>query len=67
MNGFEEVNTMDDLGMRIYEARRALGLTQAQMAERLCISRNYLVLIENGKRTPGKHVTALIERNLKKL
>lgn len=36
--------------MKIKELRAAAGITQSQMAEMLGISRNYLALIEVGKR-----------------
>ncbi len=36
--------------MKIKELRTAAGITQSQMAEMLGISRNYLALIEVGKR-----------------
>lgn len=37
-------------------ARKRLGLTQHEMAEKLGISRNYLALIETGKRRVPPHV-----------
>lgn len=37
-------------------ARKRLGLTQQEMAEKLGISRNYLALIETGKRRVPPHV-----------
>ncbi|MDO5299481.1 MAG: helix-turn-helix transcriptional regulator [Clostridia bacterium] len=41
------------LGRRVQSERTALGLTQAQVAEQMGISTQYLGLIENGKRIPS--------------
>lgn len=41
------------LGRRVQSERAALGLTQAQVAEKMGISTQYLGLIENGKRIPS--------------
>ncbi|MEZ4453013.1 MAG: XRE family transcriptional regulator [Nannocystaceae bacterium] len=41
------------LGARIAEARKAAGLTQAEVAERLGISRPTLIAVEKGKRRPS--------------
>lgn len=38
---------------RMKELRNSLGLTQAEFAERLCVSRKTLSEIENGKKEPG--------------
>lgn len=38
---------------RITEIRKRAGLSQAEMAERLGLSRNFISLIENGNRIPS--------------
>ncbi len=47
--------------MTIKEARERVGKTQAEMAEMLGVSRNYLALIETGKRPESPD---LLERAL---
>lgn len=43
--------------MRIKEARERLGKTQSEMADLLGISRNYLALIETGRRPESPDLT----------
>lgn len=38
-----------DLGGAVAEARRARGLTQAELAERIGVNRAYLAVIEGGR------------------
>lgn len=38
---------------RIAEVRKAVGLSQAEMADRLGLSRNFISLMENGNRIPS--------------
>lgn len=38
---------------RITEVRKKFGLSQAEMADRLSLSRNFISLIENGNRVPS--------------
>lgn len=40
------------IGTRIMQRRKALGLTQEQLAEKTNISKTYLSSIERGKNTP---------------
>lgn len=47
---------------RIKEIRASAGLTQAQFAERLNLSRNYVAMIEIGQREPGDRTIADICR-----
>jgi len=47
------------IGLKIKKRRKAIGVTQAQLAERLEISASYLNLIENNKRAIGG---ALLQR-----
>jgi len=47
---------MMNLGEVIRRRREELGLTQAQLAERVGISRQYLVQLENGYRVPSHQV-----------
>lgn len=58
---------MDDLGNRIFEARRRLGLSQAGFGRLVGVSWNYICQIENGKRQPGNGLRKKIEKTLKKL
>lgn len=41
-------NLRDQVGLRIAEARRDLGLTQAEVAERLDVTTNYVARVEGG-------------------
>ena len=43
-------------GGLIKEARKALGLTQRQLAERLRLDPTYISKIENGRMVPSKNV-----------
>lgn len=45
----------------VREARQSLGLTQAQLAERLKVSANYVYQVESGRRSPGSGMLALLE------
>lgn len=42
--------TVVDLGAQLRAARRARGLTQAELAERAGVSRNFVVQVERGQR-----------------
>ena len=46
-----QVFTTADIGAFIRERRRELGLTQAELAERVGIGTTYLSHLENGKET----------------
>ena len=41
------------MNARIKKARQTLGLTQQEFADKLDLSRNYIALIEMGRRDPG--------------
>lgn len=56
-----EIRRSEDLGLAVSEARRALGLTQTQLAERSGIERTYLAKLESGLNT------LLLERSLQLL
>ena len=43
---------------RITEVRKKFGLSQAEMADRLSLSRNFISLIENGNRVPSDRTIA---------
>lgn len=47
---------------RIAEVRKAAGLSQAEMADRLGLSRNFISLVENGNRIPSDRTIADICR-----
>ncbi len=44
-----QVRRGNDLGLAIAEARRARGLTQAELADEIQVSRPYLTLMETGR------------------
>ena len=50
------------MNTRIKAVRQKFGLTQAQFAERIRLSQNYIALIESGKREPSDRTTADICR-----
>ncbi|MEM9958324.1 MAG: short-chain fatty acyl-CoA regulator family protein [Pseudomonadota bacterium] len=52
------------IGLRIKERRKASGVTQAALAQKLEISASYLNLIENGKRPIGGGLLVRIAREL---
>ena len=47
-------------GERLYAERKKSKLSAEKLAEECEISRSYITLIENGRRTPGKKVLAKI-------
>lgn len=47
-----EIRKGADLGRVLAEARRALGLTQAEMADQVGLSRVYVSALESGRTTP---------------
>lgn len=47
---------------RVREAREALGLSQAQFAEKVGLTKNYISLVETGKRSLGARTVADICR-----
>jgi len=52
------------LGNRLREARTAAGLTQAELAERIGVSRKTINTIENRVFTPSTLVALLVARAL---
>jgi transcriptional regulator with XRE-family HTH domain len=48
-----------DIGTRVREVREDLGMSQAELARRVGVARNHIVMIEAGSRTPS---LALLER-----
>jgi transcriptional regulator with XRE-family HTH domain len=55
------IRRAEDLGLAVSEARRTLGLTQAQLAEQSSIERTYLAKLEAGAST------LLLDRSLRLL
>lgn len=53
------------LGRRIKETRNSLGLTQAELAEKLGVSQNFLGDIERGIKLPGLPKLILLCNTLK--
>ncbi|MDR1151180.1 MAG: helix-turn-helix transcriptional regulator [Bifidobacteriaceae bacterium] len=47
------MRTVADAGARVRAGRRAMGLTQAQLAQRLEKSRQWVVDLEAGRGAPG--------------
>lgn len=45
------IRTVDDVGRLVKDRRRQLGLSQAELAERVGVSRQWLVGLERGKPT----------------
>ena len=45
--------------------RENLGLSAEELANRIHVSRSYITLLENGQRTPGKHLLPKIARALR--
>ena len=56
-----EIRRPEDLGLAVSEARRAAGLTQAQLAEQCGVERTYLAKLESGLST------LLLERSVRLL
>ena len=56
-----EIRRSEDLGLAVSEARRAAGLTQAQLAEQSGVERTYLAKLEAGLST------LLLDRTLRLL
>lgn len=53
------------LGRKIKEARNSLGLTQAELAEKIEVSQNFLGDIERGIKLPGLPKLILLSNTLK--
>ena len=47
------IQTTRDLGLRIRDARRDRGLSQAELAERIGASRHWVILLERGETSAG--------------
>ena len=45
--------------------REKLGLSTEELAKRVHVSRSYITLLENGKRSPGKNLLPKIARALR--
>ncbi len=57
------MNSQERVGKRLKKARKELGLTQLEVAEKVGISSNYYSMIETGKReNPGsKYMNAIVK------
>jgi transcriptional regulator with XRE-family HTH domain len=53
------------LGLRVKELRRARGLSQEQLAEKMEITPNYLSSIERGRENPTLDLLTILARGLK--
>lgn len=53
---------VNKLGERIKQIRLAAGLTQQQFAERICLSRNFIAVIETSGRKPSDRTVSDICR-----
>ncbi|MFT3809118.1 MAG: helix-turn-helix transcriptional regulator [Micropepsaceae bacterium] len=56
---------MSDLGTRLREARTEAGLTQAQLAELIGVSRKTINTVENGVFVPSTTLALKLARALK--
>jgi transcriptional regulator with XRE-family HTH domain len=56
-----EIRRAEDLGLAVSEARRAVGMTQLELAEQSGVERTYLAKLEAGLNT------LLLERSLRLL
>jgi HTH-type transcriptional regulator/antitoxin HipB len=56
-----EIRRAEDLGLAVSEARRALGMTQTELAKRSGVERTYLAKLEAGLNT------LLLDRSLRLL
>jgi len=54
------IRTTRDLGVAVNAARTALGMTQAELAERAQVSRRWIVALERGF-TPGLDFTRVMK------
>lgn len=52
------------VGEKIRDARKAAGLTQWQLANKIFVSESYIALIESGKRNPSTNVLTKIAEAL---
>ena len=43
------IGTPPELGMRVHDRRKALGLSQTNLAERVRVSRQWIAALERGK------------------
>ncbi len=60
------MGSKEQIGKSLKKARKGLGLTQAQLAEKIGISSNYYSMIERGeKENPGSKVMSEIAKVLK--
>lgn len=58
--------TAQKVGKTLKNARRSLGLTQAEVADKVGISSNYYSMIERGEReSPGTKIMTAIAKVLK--
>lgn len=53
---------MDNKSNRLHAIRQALNLTQAELGERLGVSKNYIYLIESGKKPLSAKILEQAER-----
>ncbi len=65
MNSAKEQKTLKSLGKRIAEIRKAKGVTQQQLAERINTSVVTIAYIETGKRSPRVWTLSKIADSLK--
>jgi len=54
-----------NIGARVREAREDLGMSQAELARRAGVARNYIVMIEHGGRTPSVGLLEKIAHELR--
>jgi putative transcriptional regulator len=54
-----------NIGQRVREFRKDMGMPQAELARRAGVARNYIVMIENGNSTPSVKTLEKIARELR--
>lgn len=53
------------LGLRIAAQRRKLGISQTELARRLCISPSAVGMYEQGRREPSNNILVALSKELK--
>ena len=53
-----------NIGIKLKQARKRLGLSQEELAYRCNLTREYISYIENGKKKPSLEVFLILSKNL---
>jgi transcriptional regulator with XRE-family HTH domain len=60
-NARRKFKTMSNIGQRVRALREKLGVTQAELAQRINFVRNYISLVENGRQEPSRKFVQAID------